>query len=184
VTRDDIAQLLLAAQAGGLSFYGRIDTAKQLDAAVLAYHAALDGLDVAVSQVLQVLFDSGAKDMPSAAELRSMLRPSAHDWATGWGEVMARVHRYGLASWHLAPPMNDPVAEEVADRFGARAFCLLREGTSDEATLRAQFRDAYRSASGRHLATDHGLALDDGTRDRLAALTIGRPVAELDQETP
>jgi len=67
----------------------------------------------------------------------------------------------------------------------------MREGSSEESTLRAQFRDAYRGAARRHEATSHGLALDPGPMARIRQLEQrnGRPVLQLltgtdDEEGP
>jgi len=191
VTRDEVAQLLLACRAGGLSFYGRIDTEVGFDAAVTAYSAVLGPIDTTPEAVLAMIIRSGAKDMPSIAELHRLLAPPAADDTSAWAAVMERVHRVGLMEWDHVGPFEDPVCEEVASRFGARAFCLMREGSSEESTLRAQFRDAYRGAARRHEATSHGLALDPGPMARIRQLEQrnGRPVLQLltgtdDEEGP
>ena len=191
MTRDDVAQLLLVCRAGGLSTYGRLDSDAGFDAAVTAYSAVLAPVDASVETVFAMILRSGASDMPSAAELYRLLAPPACDDTSAWAAVMDRVHRVGLASWDDAGPFDDPVCDEVARRFGARAFCLMREGTSEESTLRAQFRDAYRGATRRHEATSHGLALDPGPMRRIRELEQrnGRPVLQLltgtdDEEGP
>ena len=84
------------------------------------------------------------------------------EWEAAWTELMKVIRTYGLdrnptTYWTGDGPTQGPafpgwsselVAEAVA-LVGYRAVCMAEE--AQQATIRAQFRDAYTKARKRHL---------------------------------
>ncbi|SDA45390.1 hypothetical protein SAMN02910343_00643 [Dialister histaminiformans] len=123
-----------------------------------------------------------SKFPPTVAEIRAEAECIYHsasgvqesDYSRAWGELKQAIAHYGYAR---EPHFKDPVLTETVKRIGWKSICC--SPIDDEAILRAQFRDIYKSVaeSGRMQKRNDNL-LKDGKVQNLVKNMAGSKALE------
>jgi len=135
-------------------------------------------LEAAVAAVRRVVAKS--EWFPSVAAIRKEVAATTVDTypepELAWGEVLRAIRRHGM---NREPEFDNPHTAAAVDAMGWRELCLSEEG---DATVRAQFREAYRASRERAVndARVPAIARTPEQRKRLGSATsIGSALRRL-----
>lgn len=132
--------------------------------------ADLPGVEVEAALRAFALGDRGWPPR-SAGELRAAAEPPPRPWEDALADLRALVGRHGsYATLNGAerPHADDAALDAVIGSYGWQTVCSLEVGN---ATVRAQFRDAYQAAQTR--------LRDEGRRAHARAVTTGTTMQAL-----